>query len=52
MWGSDAALALLVTFLAIFAPYAKTIGLAEAIQAAADLIDGKVRGRVVVDVNR
>jgi acrylyl-CoA reductase (NADPH) len=30
----------------------KTIGLAEAIQAAADLIDGKVRGRVVVDVNR
>lgn len=30
----------------------QTIGLAEAIQAAADLIDGKVRGRVVVDVNR
>jgi paraquat-inducible protein A len=28
LWGSDAALALLVTFLAIFAPYAKTIGLA------------------------
>lgn len=28
------------------------VSLAEAIQAAADLIDGKVRGRVVVDVNR
>ncbi len=28
LWRSDAALALLVTFLAIFAPYAKTIGLA------------------------
>jgi paraquat-inducible protein A len=28
LWQSDAALALLVTFLAIFAPYAKTIGLA------------------------
>jgi len=28
LWDSDAALALLVTFLAIFAPYAKTIGLA------------------------
>jgi paraquat-inducible protein A len=28
LWESDAALALLVTFLAIFAPYAKTIGLA------------------------
>jgi uncharacterized paraquat-inducible protein A len=28
MWESDAALALTVTFLAIFAPYAKTIGLA------------------------
>jgi len=28
------------------------IGLADAIQAAADLIDGKVRGRIVVDVNR
>lgn len=27
-WETDAALALLVTFLAIFAPYAKTIGLA------------------------
>lgn len=27
LWGTDAALALLVTFLAIFAPYAKTIGL-------------------------
>ncbi|MFM5931752.1 MAG: MDR family oxidoreductase [Novosphingobium sp.] len=30
----------------------QTIGLNDAIQAAADLIDGKVRGRVVVDVNR
>ena len=28
LWDSDVALALLVTFLAIFAPYAKTIGLA------------------------
>ncbi|MFD3189327.1 paraquat-inducible protein A [Sedimentitalea sp. HM32M-2] len=28
LWGSDIALALLVTFLAIFAPYMKTIGLA------------------------
>lgn len=28
LWESDAPLALLVTFLAIFAPYAKTIGLA------------------------
>jgi len=28
LWGTDAALALLVTFLAIFAPYTKTIGLA------------------------
>lgn len=28
LWDSDAALALVVTFLAIFAPYAKTIGLA------------------------
>lgn len=28
LWQSDAALALLVTFLAVFAPYAKTIGLA------------------------
>ncbi len=28
------------------------IGLEEAIPAAADLIDGKVRGRVIVDVNR
>lgn len=28
LWGSDAALALLVTFLAVFAPFAKTIGLA------------------------
>lgn len=28
LWGTDVALALLVTFLAIFAPYAKTIGLA------------------------
>ena len=28
LWGSDAVLALLVTFFAIFAPYLKTIGLA------------------------
>ena len=28
LWKSDAVLALLVTFLAVFAPYAKTIGLA------------------------
>jgi paraquat-inducible protein A len=28
LWESDAALALIVTFLAIFAPYAKTVGLA------------------------
>ncbi|MGA0542806.1 paraquat-inducible protein A [Neotabrizicola sp. VNH66] len=28
LWQTDAALALLVTFLAVFAPYAKTIGLA------------------------
>ena len=28
LWGSDAALALLVTFFAVFAPYLKTIGLA------------------------
>jgi acrylyl-CoA reductase (NADPH) len=31
---------------------AHEIGLGEALAAAADLIDGKVRGRVVVDVNR
>lgn len=30
----------------------REIGLAEAIPVAGDLIDGKVRGRVVVDVNR
>ncbi|MBE2275914.1 MAG: paraquat-inducible protein A [Rhodobacteraceae bacterium] len=28
LWGSDAVLALLVTFLAVFAPFAKVIGLA------------------------
>lgn len=28
LWGTDVALALLVTFLAVFAPYVKTIGLA------------------------
>ncbi len=28
LWGTDAALALLVTFLAIFAPFLKTIGIA------------------------
>ncbi|GAA0318794.1 MDR family oxidoreductase [Sphingomonas oligophenolica] len=31
---------------------ATEIGLAEAIKAAADLLDGTVRGRIVVDVNR
>jgi acrylyl-CoA reductase (NADPH) len=31
---------------------ATEIGLAESISAASDLIDGKVRGRIVVDVNR
>ena len=31
---------------------ATEVGLADAIQAAADLIDGKVRGRILVDVNR
>jgi acrylyl-CoA reductase (NADPH) len=31
---------------------ARDIGLAEAIAAAADLMGGKVRGRIVVDVNR
>ena len=31
---------------------AHEVGLGEAIAAAADLIDGKVRGRVLVDVNR
>jgi acrylyl-CoA reductase (NADPH) len=30
----------------------RTIGLSEAIDAARDLIDGKIRGRVVVDVSR
>ncbi|MBB5686761.1 MDR family oxidoreductase [Sphingobium boeckii] len=37
---------------AILETIAKEISLAEAVQAAADLIDGKVRGRIVVDVNR
>lgn len=31
---------------------AKEIGMSEVIDTAADLIDGKVRGRVIVDVNR
>src|SRR5688500_1016174 len=31
---------------------AREVGLSEAPSAAADLIDGKVRGRIVVDVNR
>jgi acrylyl-CoA reductase (NADPH) len=31
---------------------AKEISLEEAIQASSDLIDGKIRGRVIVDVNR
>jgi NADPH-dependent curcumin reductase CurA len=29
----------------------RTIGLAEAPQAAVDILAGKIRGRVVVDVN-
>jgi acrylyl-CoA reductase (NADPH) len=37
---------------ALLETIATEIGLADAIQTAADLIDGKVRGRVVVDVNR
>ncbi|KIC20927.1 paraquat-inducible protein A [Leisingera sp. ANG-Vp] len=40
LWGSDAALALIVTFLAIFAPYLKTIGLA---LVQWDLLDAKVQ---------
>lgn len=39
LWGSDAALALIVTFFAIFAPYLKTIGLA---LVQWDLLDTKV----------
>ncbi len=31
---------------------AKEVGLAESIEAASQLMDGKVRGRIVVDVNR
>jgi acrylyl-CoA reductase (NADPH) len=31
---------------------AKEISLEEAIRAASDLIEGKIRGRVIVDVNR
>lgn len=40
LWGSDAALALIVTFFAIFAPYLKTIGLA---LVQWDLLDTKVQ---------
>ncbi|KIC10048.1 Paraquat-inducible protein A [Leisingera sp. ANG-M1] len=40
LWGSDAALALIVTFFAIFAPYLKTIGLA---LVQWDLLDAKVQ---------
>ena len=40
LWGSDAALALVVTFFAIFAPYLKTIGLA---LVQWDLLDAKVQ---------
>lgn len=40
LWGSDAALALIVTFFAIFAPYLKTIGLA---LVQWDLLDSKVQ---------
>ncbi len=31
---------------------ARDIGLAEAIQAGRDILEGKIRGRLVVDVNR
>jgi acrylyl-CoA reductase (NADPH) len=37
---------------AVLDTIAVEIGLAEAIAAATDLIDGKVRGRIIVDVNR
>ena len=37
---------------ALLGVIATEIGLAEAIPAAADLLAGKVRGRIVVDVNR
>ena len=40
LWGSDAALALIVTFFAIFAPDLKTIGLA---LVQWDLLDSKVQ---------
>ncbi len=40
LWDSDAALALVVTFFAIFAPYLKTIGLA---LVQWDLLDAKVQ---------
>ncbi|WP_291731885.1 paraquat-inducible protein A [Leisingera sp. F5] len=40
LWGSDAALALIVTFFAIFAPYFKTIGLA---LVQWDLLDTRVQ---------
>lgn len=39
LWGSDPALALLVTFLAVFAPYLKTLGLA---LVQAGLLSGRV----------
>ena len=37
---------------AVLNTIATEIGLADTIQAARDLIDGKVRGRLIVDVNR
>ena len=37
---------------ALLETIAVEIGLADAILAATDLIDGKVRGRIIVDVNR
>ncbi len=37
---------------AVLETIATEIGLSEVVQAASDLIDGKVRGRVLVDVNR
>jgi acrylyl-CoA reductase (NADPH) len=37
---------------AVLGVIAHEVGLSEAIAAASDLIDGKVRGRIIVDVNR
>jgi acrylyl-CoA reductase (NADPH) len=37
---------------AAIASLCKIVGLAEALGAAQDIVSGKIRGRVVVDVNR